>query len=174
MKLSISVTNYSWAGGPAGIVGALRDVAQAVDQAGVDTLWVADHLLQMDPHAAVDEPMLEARPRVLVGGMGELRTLPLVARYADACNLFDGGVTLGRKLDALARSCDAAGRDVDDIEVTLSSRLGEGEAVEQFTQRCAGLAALGIDHTVLVTAGTWRHGGDLDVALEAVEPLAEL
>jgi hypothetical protein len=117
------------------------------------------------------------RPRVLIGGMGERRTLPLVARYADASNLFDipdGGATLRRKLDALARSCDAVGRDVDSIEVTLSTRLGEGETLEQFTRRCAGLGALGVDHTVLVTTGPWRHGGDLDVALDAVKPLAEL
>jgi hypothetical protein len=109
--------------------------------------------------------------------MGERRTLPLVARYADACNLFDvpaGGATIRRKLDALARSCDAVGRDVEDIEVTLSSRLGEGETVEQFTQRCAGLRSLGIDHVVLVTTGPWRHGGDLDVALGAVESLADV
>ena len=31
-----------------------------VDDAGIDTLWVADHLLQMDPTASIDEPMLEA------------------------------------------------------------------------------------------------------------------
>ena len=54
------------------------------------------------------------RPRVLIGGMGERRTLPLVARYADACNLFDipdGGATLRHKLDVLARACEAIGRD---------------------------------------------------------------
>ena len=39
--------------------------------------------------------------------MGEQRTLPLVARYTDACNLFDipdGGVTLRHKLDVLAKA----------------------------------------------------------------------
>ena len=62
--------------------------------------------------------------------MGEQRTLPLVARYADACNLFDipdGGATLRHKLDVLARACDAVGRDPDDIEITLSSRLAPDE-----------------------------------------------
>ena len=92
--------------------------------------------------------------------MGEQRTLPLVARYADACNLFDipdDGVTLRHKLDVLARACDAVGRDPDDIEVTLSSRLAAGETVEQFTERCAQLATLGVDHVVLVTTGPWTN-----------------
>jgi alkanesulfonate monooxygenase SsuD/methylene tetrahydromethanopterin reductase-like flavin-dependent oxidoreductase (luciferase family) len=61
--------------------------------------------------------------------MGEQRTLPLVARYADACNLFDipdGGETVRRKLEALRRACEAVGRNPQDVEVTLSSRLAPG------------------------------------------------
>jgi hypothetical protein len=60
MKLSIAVTNYSWPSGNDAIADALREVAQTADQAGIDMLWVTDHVLQMDPNAAVDEPMLEA------------------------------------------------------------------------------------------------------------------
>ena len=60
MKLSIAVTNYSWDEGPDQLASHLRDLAQQADDAGIDTLWVADHLLQMDPTAAIDEPMLEA------------------------------------------------------------------------------------------------------------------
>ena len=61
MKLSISVTNYSWAERAAtSSARTSADLARQVDDAGIDTLWVADHLLQMDPNAAIDEPMLEA------------------------------------------------------------------------------------------------------------------
>jgi alkanesulfonate monooxygenase SsuD/methylene tetrahydromethanopterin reductase-like flavin-dependent oxidoreductase (luciferase family) len=60
VKLSIGLTNYSWPGGPADLAPSVLDLARTVDGAGIDTLWVADHLLQMDPNAAVDEPMLEA------------------------------------------------------------------------------------------------------------------
>ena len=289
MKLSLAISNYSWPGGAAAIAEALRDVALAADEAGADTVWVADHLLQVDPNATVDDPMLEAyttlgylaaattsvglgtlvtwasirppalvvklvttvdvlsggrawlglgagyrgdeaemmglpfgptgerfeqleellllaeqmwrddrgpfegrhhrlshpigsplpvsRPRVLIGGMGERRTLPLVARYADACNLFDvpdGGATLRRKLDVIAGSCEEVGRDVKSVEVTLSSRLRPGETVDSFAERCGELAGLGVDHVVLLTTGPWHRGGDLDVALDAVEPLAQL
>jgi alkanesulfonate monooxygenase SsuD/methylene tetrahydromethanopterin reductase-like flavin-dependent oxidoreductase (luciferase family) len=271
MKVSISVTSYSWTAGQA-LTRELRDVAQRAEDAGVDTVWVADHLLQVDPNAALDEPMLEAyatlgflaaltervglgtmvtsasmrpaallvkavtsldvltdgrawlgigagyqgaeaammglpfddtptrfaqlesaiglalqmwsgdeaafpafprtaerpianprpisrpRPRVLIGGMGERRTLPLVARYADACNFFDipdGGQTLRRKRDALARSCAEVGRDPAEIEVTLSTRLDPGDDGRELVERSADLATLGISHLVLVTRGPW-------------------
>src|SRR5215475_14396044 len=57
MKISLSLTNYSWSDG---VTAPLLDTARQADQAGIDTLWVPDHLLQMDPTATVDEPMLEA------------------------------------------------------------------------------------------------------------------
>ena len=60
MKISIALTNYSWPDGPVHLTGHLLDVARRVDDGGIDTLWVADHLLQMDPTATIDEPMLEA------------------------------------------------------------------------------------------------------------------
>jgi F420-dependent oxidoreductase-like protein len=57
MKLSVSVTNYSWLDG---IGDRLAPLASFVDGTAVDTLWVADHLLQADPSSRPDEPMLEA------------------------------------------------------------------------------------------------------------------
>jgi alkanesulfonate monooxygenase SsuD/methylene tetrahydromethanopterin reductase-like flavin-dependent oxidoreductase (luciferase family) len=113
---------------------------------------------------------------VLIGGMGEQRTLPLVARYGDACNLFDipdGGATLKHRLDVLARACDDVGRDPDDVEVTLSSRLGPEETAEAFADRCGQLAQTGIDHVVLVTSGPWSRR-ELDVIFAAVEPVRAL
>jgi F420-dependent oxidoreductase-like protein len=60
MRVSLSVTDYSWAGGPSATAGALADVARAADECGIDTLWVADHLLQADPTVPPDGPVLEA------------------------------------------------------------------------------------------------------------------
>jgi F420-dependent oxidoreductase-like protein len=57
MKLSVSVTNYSW---PDRIDDRLASLARMLDNTAIDTLWVPDHLLQADPTSRLDEPMLEA------------------------------------------------------------------------------------------------------------------
>ena len=57
MKLSVSVTNYSWADR---LGDRLASLAGFLDRTAVDTLWVPDHLLQADPASRLDEPMLEA------------------------------------------------------------------------------------------------------------------
>ncbi|WP_046769717.1 TIGR03560 family F420-dependent LLM class oxidoreductase [Jiangella alkaliphila] len=58
MKVSISITNYTWPGG--GLTDELTRVVRAADQAGIDTVWVADHLLQGDPTCRLEDDMLEA------------------------------------------------------------------------------------------------------------------
>jgi alkanesulfonate monooxygenase len=63
------------------------------------------------------------RPRIMIGGSGEKKTLRLVAKYADACNLF-GGPDLGRKLGVLAEHCEREGRDYASIEKTATTQLG--------------------------------------------------
>src|SRR5262249_37343180 len=56
MRLSVSLTSYSWAGP---ICDELSAIARDLDRTPVDTLWVADHLLQADPSSDPAEPMLE-------------------------------------------------------------------------------------------------------------------
>jgi F420-dependent oxidoreductase-like protein len=269
VRISLSITNYSWSGD---LAAELARVARAADEAGLHTMWVADHLLQADPTSTPEAEMLEAyttlgflaaqtrqvrlgtmvtgvtfrppsllvkavttldvlsggrawlgigagyqedearamdlplpplaerferleealrlalqmwsgddsaflgahyrlerplnnppalqtpHPPILVGGMGERRTLRLVARYADACNLFDipdGGATIRRKLDVLARHCDDVGRPYDAVEKTVSTRLEDGESADAFAGRCAALGALGVEHAVVISAGPW-------------------
>lgn len=99
-------------------------------------------------------------PPILIGGMGERKTLRLVAEYADACNLFDipdEGRTIKHKLEILARHCDAVGRPYEEIEKTVSTRLNPGESSEAFAERCAALAALGIEHAVVITGAPWTE-----------------
>jgi F420-dependent oxidoreductase-like protein len=107
-------------------------------------------------------PLTRPRPPILIGGAGERKTLRLVARYADACNLFDipdGGATVRRKLEVLARHCEELGRPYGEIEKTISTRLEPGEPAEAFAERCAQLAALGIEHVVVITPGPWSEEG---------------
>ena len=57
-------------------------------------------------------PIQQPRPRILIGGSGERKTLRLVARYADACNLFAADVDeVAHKLEVLERHCETEGRD---------------------------------------------------------------
>ena len=65
-------------------------------------------------------------PPILIGGGGERKTLRLVARYAQSCNLF-AGPELAHKLDVLRRHCEAEGRDYDEIEKTVSYRMDVGK-----------------------------------------------
>src|SRR5262249_59411754 len=99
-------------------------------------------------------------PPILIGGQGERKTLLLVARYADACNLFDTP-ELAHKLDVLRGHCAAEGRDYGAIEKTVQVRydLGEnGERVEQTIEHLHELAELGftVAHGTLARVGTLR------------------
>lgn len=278
MRISISVTNYSWPGGAERLGPELGRVARAADQGGLDTLWVADHLVQADPFVGPDDrDMLEAytalgfaaahterirlgamvspvtfrepallikaatsldvlsggrawlglgagyhgeeaaamglplppvaerferleetvrlahqmwardetpfqgthyrleRPHgwpapvgrvsagraglpIVIGGTGARKTLRLVARYADACNVFDipdGGETVRTNLEVLARHCADVGRPYDEIEKTLGTRLTAGESTDEFVRRCETAAGLGIEHMAVITGGAW-------------------
>lgn len=65
-------------------------------------------------------PIQEGGPRVLVGGVGERRTLRMVARYADMSNFFPLPLDeLKRKIEILERHCEAEGRDPSTILKTV-------------------------------------------------------
>ncbi|TDE14958.1 LLM class F420-dependent oxidoreductase [Jiangella asiatica] len=57
MRVSISITNY-WPGEAQHE--QLARVVRTADESGIDSVWVADHLIQGDPVASIDDPMLEA------------------------------------------------------------------------------------------------------------------
>jgi F420-dependent oxidoreductase-like protein len=92
------------------------------------------------------QPLQRPRPRILIGGGGEKKTLRLVAKYADACNLF-AGPEVERKLEVLRDHCRAEGRPYDEIEKTvqLPLDLGDnGEDIDAFLARLHELASLGV------------------------------
>jgi F420-dependent oxidoreductase-like protein len=113
-------------------------------------------------------------PPILIGGSGERKTLPLVARYADACNLFDSP-EVAHKLDVLREHCAAVGRDYDEIEKTVQVRydLGEnGELAGQTIEHLHELSELGftVAHGSLAQVSTLRP---LEVMAEQVIPAIE-
>jgi F420-dependent oxidoreductase-like protein len=75
---------------------------------------------QLAETLCVPTPLSRPRPPILIGGGGERKTLLLVARYADACNLFASSPEdVARKLDVLRSHCDAEGRDYNTIRKTV-------------------------------------------------------
>ncbi|HUY21112.1 MAG TPA: LLM class F420-dependent oxidoreductase [Acidimicrobiales bacterium] len=99
-------------------------------------------------------PVSSPRPRVLVGGSGERKTLRLVARYADACNLFaTAPADIAHKLDVLARHCDAEGRDPATIDRTILALGNPLADVDGFVALMGEYAALGVDAVELVPVG---------------------
>ena len=99
-------------------------------------------------------------PPILIGGGGERKTLRLVARYADACNLLTGhGWDLARKLDVLRAHCDAEGRDYDEITKTcyFVFDVGDkGEKAAQVVDQLGELADLGFQAAIGPVVNVWQ------------------
>ncbi|QUQ68228.1 LLM class F420-dependent oxidoreductase [Kutzneria sp. CA-103260] len=92
------------------------------------------------------------RPRVLIGGGGEKKTLRLVAQYADACNLFTTSPEeVGHKIDVIRQHCDAVGRDFAEIEVTITARTDADP--DTFAKQLEPYGKLGVK-TVIVAPPT--------------------
>lgn len=62
---------------------------------------------------------LQSRLPIVVGGGGEKKTLRIVARYADACNVGGGFDNVKRKDEILRQHCADVGRDESEIERTV-------------------------------------------------------
>lgn len=95
---------------------------------------------------AYPRPVQEHIP-ILVGGSGEKRTLKLVARYADACNLMGSPANVRHKLSVLTAHCETVGRDRQEIDVTHLSPTFVYQTKEELR---AEAAAMGMDVDVLV------------------------
>ncbi len=110
-----------------------------------DGPFVGQHY-QLERTLNAPQTLQRPHPPILIGGGGEKKTLRLVARYAQACNLF-GGPDLERKLDVLRGHCADVGRDYDEIEKTVMVPLdlgAGGERTDELLGQLQGMAALGI------------------------------
>jgi F420-dependent oxidoreductase-like protein len=100
---------------------------------------------QLAETLCVPAPIRRPRPPILIGGGGERKTLRLVARYADACNLFGTSpADVAHKLMVLRSHCDAEGRDYDSIEKTVLAVRPALVDVDAFLAAAGEYAALGV------------------------------
>ena len=114
-------------------------------------MWSADEGEFVGEHYRLAEtvcrpaPLRAGGPRVLIGGSGERKTLRLVAKYADACNLYGfEPEEMARKIEVLDRHCANEGRDPAEIERTVISGDHPLDDVDGFLRRMEQYAALGI------------------------------
>jgi F420-dependent oxidoreductase-like protein len=93
----------------------------------------------------VPRPISRPHPPILVGGGGERRTLRLVARYADAGNLYGTSPQeVGAKLEVLRSHCRDEGRDYDRIAKTVLAVRPALADVDGFLAAAGEYAALGV------------------------------
>ena len=109
---------------------------------------VAGTFYQVREAFNVPRPVTGTIP-VLVAGGGERRTLDLVARYGDACNVFGGDPAVVRhKFDVLRRHCERVGRDP--AEITKTVFVFAAEDLAGFATGMRGYAAAGADGVFVV------------------------
>jgi F420-dependent oxidoreductase-like protein len=92
------------------------------------------------------QALSKPHPPILIGGAGEKKTLRLVAKYAQACNVA-GGPDAAHKLEVLREHCEREGRDYDEIEKTavFPFDLGDrGERIDETLTQLKRLAEMGI------------------------------
>ena len=129
-------------------------------------MWSGDDSAFEGRHHQLERPLNSPpavsmpHPRILVGGGGERKTLRLVAQYADACNIFDMGPDAVRaKYDVIRRHCEAVGRDYDDIEKTVLSRVDFAkESDDSIVDRVGRLRDVGTQHVIFGVAREWAPG----------------
>ncbi|HET8522341.1 MAG TPA: TIGR03560 family F420-dependent LLM class oxidoreductase [Thermomicrobiales bacterium] len=127
-----------------------------------ETLQICRHLWHGDEqpfhgnHYTLERPLncpqslSRPHPPILIAGSGEQKTLRLVAKYGDACNIRPGP-EIPRKLDALRRHCDDIGRDYDEIEKTCAFLFdigSQGEKTGQLIAQLRGFSEMGIQTVV--------------------------
>lgn len=94
-------------------------------------------------------------PPLMIGGSGEKKTLKLVARYADMCNLFATGVDeVAHKIDVLKGHCETEQRDPATIKTTIIGAADPVADVDAFLGEMERYAALGVEQVFVGPAGS--------------------
>ncbi|TMD27120.1 MAG: LLM class F420-dependent oxidoreductase [Chloroflexi bacterium] len=122
------------------------------------------------------QSLARPHPPILIAGSGEQRTLRLVARYADACNL-QPGPQIPKKLEILRQHCEAEGRDYDAIEKTcmFAFDVGEdGSKVGELIEQLRWLASMGIQTVLGVIPHVYRIEPLEVIGREVIPAVADL
>jgi len=98
-------------------------------------------------------PVSTPRPRLLIGGGGERKTLRLVAQYADACNIIGDAAVVKHKVDVLHRHCADVGRDPETIEVTALAGIAEDATPDAILREAEAFSEVGVDAIVVRSSG---------------------
>ena len=146
-------------------------------------MWSADNgpyrgrHYQLDETLNVPQALRQPHPPILIGGGGEQRTLRLVARYADACNLFtsEGPQGVAHKLAVLRRHCLAEGRNYAAIEKTILylGPLPAATAHAAFIDEMRAYHAIGVER-VMVMPGVATPATDVAALAPVIAALAVL
>ncbi len=108
---------------------------------------------QLAETLCVPQPVSQPHPPIMIGGLGEKKTLRMVAQYADATNLFTwGGVDMVKhKLSVMRQHCDNLGRDYAEIEKTGLASVhlaADAMSAQDVIKLCQDLAGVGIEHLI--------------------------
>ena len=132
---------------------------------------------QLEETLCSPKPVSRPRPRIMIGGSGERKTLRMVAQYADACNIFGGVDEVAHKLDVLRGHCDALGRDPNEIEVTAMYRdFPPDTNADDLLRGAEAFAKIGVSTLVTGAVGDnpaqWLEStfGPVMDRLQAIEP----
>jgi len=90
------------------------------------------------------QPVSQPRPRIMIGGSGERKTLRLVAQYGDACNIFGSPKEVAHKIEVLKRHCDDLGRNVAEIEVTTFGGMTPDSSPDDVVRQAEAFGAIGV------------------------------
>jgi F420-dependent oxidoreductase-like protein len=100
-------------------------------------------------------PIQKPRPPIVIGGIGERRTLPIAARWADQWNLPAGEPDLlAHKVSVLHEHCRAIGRDPAEIEVSVKVKAGGDPAA--VAERAAAYREAGAQHVIAMFEAPFR------------------
>jgi F420-dependent oxidoreductase-like protein len=119
-------------------------------------------------------PVSSPRPRIMIGGGGEKKTLRFVARYGDAWNFFGSPDEVAQKIEVLRRHCDEAQRDMREIEISAFLQVAPDASIDDVVRNAEAYAAIGVG-TVMTNATGPDPAGLLEkVYASAVKRLASI